>query len=700
MLIGVSGPVLAVGPGDTYPHAVTLALAAGGDFGVRNPFVPPRPEAPLQFAQAAAPVAADVSTGDGTAPPEEQLESATASEAGGSGEGGIAAEVVGDDEFLPADELDVPLPAGPRPAPGAQVAVERPAGRQWGLAPVRWGGQLSAGLRYNWADDAPNQNSQIYEGRLRVNSYIMQPYIALVSGDFGLTFFRSQVVGGGGTDSGSFTGTSINGNGSLNVFPQSRFPFQATLALSDSRSDGTLTATNTQRRRLSLRQDYRPALGNWRTSGQYDRSELSGSFGRDTVDRLGAEYSIQLGQHSLGANGSWSSNRRTDGTQSDVIGIFRHGFRASDSLSIDSTATYTGQEFDIDRANLRLSGDTRSAQLFSFASWTPADSPWRGTANLRFFDNRSTVGISEFASRSLGGSASLSYEASRNLRLFGVLSANSSESGGARNVTTSQTVGANYSSDTHMFGQYGYNWYGSTSFVNSTASEGDGQRSVNASLGHSVQRTWNPTAVTQLRGSFNQSVNANRSSGGDAVSSSTLNNTASLTLQAAPSDRISGFLSASLSDSRTFGDNEGSFQLLNTQLSGNWRIDAVSQLTSNLTWQVSRQSSTLTDILGAGTTTRSNTNNISGSLGYSNVRFFGVRNLRYTADFRADTSQSSQRAAGDPDAGRDRVSLDLDQRLRYRIGRLDTELQARIGRVEDRNQGLIFFKVSRDFGAF
>jgi hypothetical protein len=191
-----------------------------------------------------------------------------------------------------------------------------------------------------------------------------------------------------------------------------------------------------------------------------------------------------------------------------------------------------------------------------------------------------------------------------------------------------------------------------------------------------------------------------------------LTHSASLSYSATAGDNLNGYLSGSLSDTRTFGDNATSFQMLNVQLTGQWRIDAYSGMNSNLTWQVSRQQSDssevviITDEFGrpqvVNTSTRNQNSNISGSLGYSHSRLFGVRGLRYRLDFRANTANDSSRRFGNPDAPReaDRATLDLDQHLNYRIGRLDTELQLRIAEIEGSRHQLLFFRVSRDFGQF
>lgn len=627
-----------------------------------------------------------------------------------AGEGTIAASVEGEGEFLPADELAPPLPAAraQQGSPGGSgFGTPSSPKRKWGVPPIRWGGSLGAGFRRRSSDESDASSEQVYETRVRASSFIMQPYIALVSGDFGLTMVRSQ---DSGAASNNLTGTSINGTGTLNVFPQSRFPFQASLALSDSRNDGSIASSNTQRRRVALQQDYRPVVGTWRTSGQYDRSELTGDFGVDTVDRVAASYSGTLGEHSFTTNGSFSRNESREQTTDDLFALGSHGYRLSDATTIDTSATFSRQEYELGDPEFPLDGSTQSAQVFSYLSWTPPDSSWRGTANARYFQTNSRSSGASFDSRNVGGAASLSYIASRNLNLFGSVGANSSSNG---EMSTSQNLGLNYSADPITFGRNNvYNWFGSTSLSNATSSEGEAQRGANASLGHSLNRTWQPGEFSFLSGSLNQSIGSSRSMGLGAVSSSTLSHGASLSLQANAGDRLSGFLSTSVSDSRVTGDSPSTFQMLNVQLSGRWRVNAHSELNSNLTWQLSRQESSaqneflLIDEFGnpvfIDTTNQSRNSSISGNIGYSHTRAFGLRGMRYSADFRANTARDNARRRGDPDAERepDRATLDLDQRLRYSIGRLDTELQLRVAEIEGRRSELLFFRVSRHFGAY
>ncbi|MBL8448043.1 MAG: hypothetical protein JNJ44_11590, partial [Zoogloeaceae bacterium] len=132
-------------------------------------------------------------------------------------------------------------PAPPTAKPPA-LAAEAEESR-WAVAPIRWGGTVSAGLRRRDSDAGGSTSESFYEARLRVASYLIEPWIARVSGD--LSFFLLNSDAEGGTfGANKQRGMVVSGTGTLNLFPQSRFPFQASYAVSDSRNDGRLTNTD------------------------------------------------------------------------------------------------------------------------------------------------------------------------------------------------------------------------------------------------------------------------------------------------------------------------------------------------------------------------------------------------------------------------------------------------------------------------
>lgn len=629
-----------------------------------------------------------------------------------SSTGGANATVVGEGDFLPADEFDaesevadLPVPSRDKASP-AKGEVES-ARKRWGLAPIRWGGTLSVGLRRQSYDDASATTSQVYESHLRANSYLWKPYIALVSGDLTLTSVRSQESGD--VASSNLVGTSVSGSGSISLFPRSRFPFSASLSQSDSRSDGSFSSSNTQQRRLSLRQDYRPQRGRWSAAGGYDRSELTGSFGSDVVDRIFGNYSTDADRHSISLAGDFSQNRSGNQSSTGYFLSGGHAFRYSDELSLSTNASLVAQQFDVGSQGAGSNVTTQSAQVFSYANWSPMDSKWRSSANVRYFQTNNSVQGTSFESRTMGGAVNTSYQSSRNLSFNAALGLNIDQDG---QTSSNQTLGMSYAGDPLRIGSYDYSWSTSTSASNATSPTGDSFQSIGGALGHSLMRNWQTSESTQLSGSLNQSVSTARSTGLGSSSTATLGHGASVSFSASANNSLMGYLSANVSDSRSMGDVSSSFQMVNVQLTGNWHIDRNSQLNSNLTWQWTRQKSegtetvVITDEFGRpllrDDSSPTGNTSIFGGVGYSHNRFFGIRGLVYRLDFRANTNRDNSRRFGDPNAPRqeDQITMDLDQRLFYRIGRLDTQLQYRIAEIEGRRNQLIYFRVGRDFGSF
>ncbi len=577
------------------------------------------------------------------------------------------------------DSPSVPRrPSSPTPATPGEADAERP---HWGLAPIRWGGSLGLGFRRIKSDDNGETREQIYEAAFRADSYIAEPWIAKIS----------------------LRGTTITGDAVLNVFPSSRFPFQASISASDSRTDGSLVLNDYASRRLSLRQDYRPEQGSWSVFGQYDRSELSGAFGRDTVDRLGGGFTVLASRQTLNVDGSWSVDHRTnEGDSKEGVASARHTFRLNDTLTIESLATYSDSDLDFSGNSNTVSGRTTSWQALSFGSWVPADSPWRATGTVRYFQTDGQFDGSDTKISNAGASGSLTYQANQNLSYFGSMNLNATTSDNQRVVSSSESGGANYSSTPLTFGNYSYNWYGSASLTNVTAPSA-GQRTLATTLGHTLQRNWELSPVTSLSGSLGQTVSPVRASGFGALSTTNLVNTANLSLRAMASDSMVGYLGANLSDSRTRGDVENSFRLFNVQLNGTWRLSSQSDINANLTWQKTIQSSgepNSTLLSSSLQNTQSRDGSVSGSVIYTNSRVFDVRGLQYSLRYTGNTFQTDSRLAGNPDAPRDQVTRDLDQRLNYRIGRLNTQLQMRISEINGKKNALLFLKAVRDFGAY
>ncbi|MBL8437964.1 MAG: hypothetical protein JNM61_07185 [Zoogloeaceae bacterium] len=616
--------------------------------------------------------------------------------AGALGAGCAPALAAGSNDASVVEAAPAPLSA----KPPAQAAESEDS--HWAVAPIRWGGTLSAGLRRRESDSGSATSENFYEARLRVASYLVEPWIARVSGD--LSFFLLNSDTDGGTfGSNKQRGMVVSGTGTLNLFPQSRFPFQASYAVSDSRNDGRLTNTDYRSDRLSLRQEYRPEQGRWRTFAQYDRSELDGSFGRDEVDRFSGGFYTSGDHQVLDLTGSYARNTRTDGASStEFLGTARHTFQVDEALSLETLGTVTDTDLQADPSVSSFSGNVRTLQAYTFGNWAPLDSPWRASGTLRYFTSKNDFGQASSGEVSIfGGTFSANYLVNRNFSLLGSLSANRVSSRDSQSTTASQAVGFNYSSDPLTFGNYSYNWYGSANATRVSAQESS-QQAMTGNLGHSIFRNWALTEASALHGTFSQSFSTTRARGGDTASINTLTHSLGLSLQATPREDMRGYIGFTVSDSRSQGDTDSSFQLVNLQLNGTWRISPQSQFDANLTWQKTNQSaeSRQTNALLNGFSNNSRDTNLSGNVNYVHTRVFGIPRLRYALRFTSNAYGSNTRLMGDPDGTREQISRELDQRLTYAIGRSAVELQFRTAEVDGKENALLFLKITRAFGAY
>ena len=191
-------------------------------------------------------------------------------------------------------------------------------------------------------------------------------------------------------------------------------------------------------------------------------------------------------------------------------------------------------------------------------------------------------------------------------------------------------------------------------------------------------------------------------------SSRGISHNAGVSWRAYPSESLTSYVSLSAADSRNTGDNENSFQLINFQANGQWQLSRYSSASADFTWQHTRQSNNLHQV-DRGTTSElledseseGSGTAMGGSMSYVHARAFGVRGLRYSLLFNANSSRtvSDTRQEGNPDAGRDLVTKSLEQRLDYRIGRLSLRLSTRIAEVDGKKNALVLLRISRDFGS-
>jgi len=319
-----------------------------------------------------------------------------------------------------AEAGEAPAVAPPAP-PAAGDDGKSPV--RWGLAPVRWRGLLSTDVRYLKNEGQSRRLQFVDSTNLDASSYIWQPWFAQVSAGAGLLVSRerSDVPS---VDRSSGRSAVLTGNGTLSVFPASRFPFLASFNASDSRLSDQYLGQDYSQRRWGVRQGYRNEPGDANYSASYDASTLTSStFGRDTVGVLNANLNRRYGAHTLDAGANHTRNTRgSSGELSNFLrGFARHNVSLQEGLlSADTTVSYAESDLRLSSNGSLVQSKTDILQANTFASWRPEqDHPLYLTGGARFFQNAATGFTGAAEARSATAFASALYNATRRLTLSG-----------------------------------------------------------------------------------------------------------------------------------------------------------------------------------------------------------------------------------------------------------------------------------------
>ena len=602
---------------------------------------------------------------------------------------------------------------------GAQVAPD-PApepeseGRAWRIPPILWTGSVSYDLRSHRGGGEGSSLAHLVTGTLGLRTYIYQPWLAVVSGNLGLTnsWTRDARSAGSalfGTDPSlheTIRGREqfLTGNASLNVFPQSRFPFEFHVDRADSRINSGLASTFDFRTTAwGFSQRYRPLTGRWNATAGFEHREQSGAGFRASQDSVTSDFNTSW-KHNDASLGASHSRSRTEGTDDDsrfTTLVGRHSYVPSTELSVNSTANWTrtqegaaAAQTDLNVLQFSSVGMMRRSPRLSLT----------GSARALLLREEFTGAGVDTGGLSLGAN----YEFSPQLRLSANGGVNATRSGDASSSALTGSVGAAYQGDTRQIAGARYDWFtsGTLGGALNQGSDVPSERQTNLSLqlGHTVARSWRTGERSNLSLNAGQTLtwSDSRSSGrhedptlaGDPSlgASTTLLNMAGLTWQSGGDGRTV-YARVSYNDSVEFQSRDR-FQLFNAQLSGNLEIDNRRSVTGDLTFQHTRQSTGLVlDGVSGGTAT---TTGASGEISYQHQRLFGVPRLRFVS--RLKLAQDVLKQPGTLLTLPDRETRLWENRLDWSVGRLDAQVILRFSQVDGRGRQSIMFRVQRSFG--
>lgn len=580
----------------------------------------------------------------------------------------------------------------------------------WEIPPIRWGGSLGYSQQRSSSNSGYSSSSQGVFANLSAASYIYAPWFARVSTRLGITTSSSNSSNPGGGAGDASRSNNVVGGGEVNMFSSSRFPFRAYFDRTDSRTSGILVTNDYVSNRFGMTQNFRSEDG---TSGGniiFDRSEVNTANGkRDEVTALSGGYSTQTGIVQNSLNGRYSLGQRTGtGDHARLIGVnSSHIANVSETLNLGATMNYSDSDI---RTSSGTGADPstsrgRYLQLYTYGSWLPdfedlEDLPLTLNGGLRYTAQDTQFGSEAFSAQSLGGNLSALYRYSSNLSLSLNGAMNQlTQSKGVSQTLTQLGSAINYVGKPLSFGNFSYNWNaGGNANWQSAVGATPSNSTTGGQASHNLSRVYTVAPGKTLSFNGSQSINVINSAMVGTTQSLTHTISANLGLTAA--ERFSGSISTMLSDVRTTGYLEQQYQVLNVSFFGQGQLSQVSSANINLMFNWSDQSFKTIDSFGIPVNQNAQHMTLNGSASYNHMRFAGVRGLRYTLNFAADTRLRDDRLYGNANGEIDRARFTLTNRLEYRIGLLDFRLSLVNNEVGGKKNALLFFQVSRQIGSY
>ena len=569
--------------------------------------------------------------------------------------------------------------------PSATIAT---AADGWRLAPIRLWGDLAYDYRRSnlFGQSASTSHSAI--ANINASTYIYEPWVAIVSARLGLSLSRDNEGELAGGDK------FLSGEARLNVFPASRFPFEARFLRSDNGTDTDLGADQRYRlTRYGVSQRYRNEEGSQQYSASFDHSIQDGaSVGKDIQSALQFDASTRFRSvHDLQLMATWNQNRRVNSAEHNGYQtlLARHSYRSNSTLSVENSVNLTHTDFRFGPAE----SDLRIFQLSSIAFWRPESQPLTVNGSVRVFSLDS--GKDSIGTRVVNASVGANYTFNRNLRALAGISLTDINSGGGHNRTGFGTLGVNYQGSSIEWGKFRYDWFAGASGVSSIGGTENNGSSINAIVGQSLNRGLifgNGSALT-----FNAAQNISANSGAQVETSNTgskqISHSGAVTWNTnEPESGATSFIRFSATDSRSLDGPRETFQLVNLQVTRTLALGRDRALSGNLTVQTTRRISNRPHVEKSVNEGRPETS-VSADLNYRHQNLFGVPRLQFFSQLQVNRQELIQ-AFGTQSQ---RETLSWENRLDYSIGRLETRFLIRFSEFDGTRYSLVMFRATRRF---
>ena len=586
------------------------------------------------------------------------------------------------------------------------------------LAPINLDSFVDGSLGYSYLRNTYQNDSQTLKTTqheldvgvlvgLRARTFIWQPWIARLYGYIGLS--TSAVTVNTTTDTDTTATKSgnqvVTGSTALHVLPQSRFPFRAEVYRDTNKATGFLSGVNSTfiSQGFSLSQSYR--------SLNHKHSSVV-SYAQNTSGKpeLGAESAYNQLNLSLTSQPTLSQTFQLIGTMNNTERPTRGDHFLSDTLVVThnylpNPEVSVGSLVNLLKTNLTTQGITQqqndftSQQLYSFASWRPADTPLTVTGSARLLRSSSrNNGVDGVQVGDTNFNLGANYAWSPFLRVYG--SVNINDNSGIQTINTNAAIAAQKGFgerfDPMNVGGFRYTRSIGASLSNQTITTTDSNQvtttnsaqTLGLSLGHALDND-TQFGSGRLRTNLNQGLATVLSSN---VGAPVTRLTHGASLSWNHTENTGTTMSRlSANDSRTLSGNQNFFQLINLQASRDEKVGFNQSLIGNLTIQASRSgtSDISTPLIASP----------SADVNYHHERFFKVKNMTFDSILKIIGSDIvlSQNQASQNQPTLNSSNVSWDNNISYFIGLLKLRLNTHLAEVNKTTQTSLLFTITRTF---
>jgi len=551
----------------------------------------------------------------------------------------------------------------------------------------------SLGYSYRGASDSNKvtNDQQLLKATIDNSFFIWQDWF--IVGQSNLTLTREENVNNG-IDTESLSAT---GGIAFNVLPQSKAPFNFSYARSDSRVSSDLYAIkgtdevslddNVINDSVSIAQGL---IGkSYTIQARYTKDDNSSTL----RGKYGSELFIVNGLHRSFAGVLRASVRQRDDVtyngleRSNLSTNLDHGYTGFKQVTINTVVNsnqvnqVSGSQ--VGAESLRYEMDL--IQATTNVVWRSLNKKTTVTGSLRFFDAKMKSNR-ESSNDSTTYSASLNfihrYSSNLNFSASSVRSLNVNKDGN-ESIGRDQ-LGVNYTSTSIEFGEYAYNWRtGAT--LSRREEKDDTKYDGSTNAGHVLSRSWliGRNQRLNVRGDQDLSLSTVTNADSDELRKRLGHRVSVNWMQSAPNS--SRKLSVSLSDQRELGVGS-SMQAMNVNFNQNNTLSQRMKLNGSLNYQLTNLN--YSDTAASGTS--SNTATASMNIDFTYMNPFSISGMRFISNYGYTQPVDSR-------------ELELgshqrwDNRLAYRVGKIDVSLQYMYREARKISYNMVYFNVKRVF---